>query len=1142
MRKKNSKSEPKYRKIVRTILSDRKKSIADKISLIKENIDAVDYKKALKIHPLFNKYLQQYPIFKTNKQIYQKEAFRFTGSLKNEFKWAINLLEVYSSIINEFWTLKSKFEVSFLLEDYKEARKILNSIEKEIGINIWTIESNLLLEEFTDGAEANWNKLSQYLNEIPNPFYEFIISESSRRVEKKLPYDSYLSQLQNDLDNTRSSELVKDFLVFKNFNIGDNTYSRFNLDSVFYISNIFSVTDQYSIVIDAIIYVISISDKYDNLFFPFIKKIKDKIPNDFRLVNIYNILNRTNQLLQSPLNIELHNCYDEYYKGNFQLSLDLSEEGVIKHPYEFEYYELYCKSLINLTNEFKEIATSSFINDILHSTYKVLSFGNEGIEHRDRLLKFSLILMNTNLGKQIYWMVTQIEGFLNKGLTTAIISSSANTPKTHLLSDRYDSIASNFSVFSESHSFKVYQYKKGLEVKFLNTTISQEQKDVIKAIHFFNKKNYNEVINIFSNSNITNNLTYYYERKVFLLFESYLANNDIINSLMLYGNVFFDLSIGTTKLDRWRLFEKIKEQGYESCTDYIELPILYSLIVKDEYDIYEVYDEFMAEHEYYNINYIDLDSFIQRYSLKKVIYFLFKVITIDTLKYSTDYGSISEVEEERVSILKTLIKIDNKSKSTYEAEINEIYRTTSVRKALKEVDEGRLFVDIQGLKELQIKKFDKVFERFKEIQVLSSKQNLIGFNASKKRNWETSKNETDKKESFDKADYLAFKNIYLELRDNFLFSKEYGLDSCLSTRIRHGALKNYLRSVFENLNLVTSKSDDKYIDNIIWKQQLQNSPELNNVVQKRLKKFSRDIDNYTVFIVDELIQIRTEKNEQKSQGLFAFYTQDDILLDFYSKNSKMLNSIESTVDLLANQLVNHTLLNVQHKVVEYFQKTIIPKFQSLIEEIIKDLTEYTLPQTCELVSKLKKSSTDIVNILENISNWFHLNTTSSSSLLSIETVIDASIELTNKIHPKFQIHPYIDFNCEPFGVYSSLVFVFNILLTNIIEHSHLKASEVNANIRLSKSEDEKFYIVVISNNVCSKYDFADNIKKLTEIKNEWNNHQNIERSNKEVGSGFAKIKRILIYETFSKTEKFDFLFEDNIISIKLYFPCVKLEE
>lgn len=90
------------------------------------------------------------------------------------------------------------------------------------------------------------------------------------------------------------------------------------------------------------------------------------------------------------------------------------------------------------------------------------------------------------------------------------------------------------------------------------------------------------------------------------------------------------------------------------------------------------------------------------------------------------------------------------------------------------------------------------------------------------------------------------------------------------------------------------------------------------------------------------------------------------------------------------------------------------------------------------------------------------------------------------------------------------------------------------------SVEEKYLNIKISNSINKNTDFTENMNKLKKIKENWNNHNNIDRSNKEGESGFDKIKRILLYETYSKTDKFEFTIEKSKISITLFFPYLKV--
>jgi hypothetical protein len=272
--------------------------------------------------------------------------------------------------------------------------------------------------------------------------------------------------------------------------------------------------------------------------------------------------------------------------------------------------------------------------------------------------------------------------------------------------------------------------------------------------------------------------------------------------------------------------------------------------------------------------------------------------------------------------------------------------------------------------------------------------------------------------------------------------------------------------------------------------------------------------------------------------LFKFFTNDETLFTYYSQNKNLFDSAETTIEMLLTNLVNHALLDVQKVIFNAFSKEIPRKFQLIIETLISDLRDINLPNECQLIPNLIKSSTEIQNELEGISEWFYLNTTTPSTLLIFETILDASVELTNKINPNYKINPIKKFDCETFVVYSSLIFVFNILFNNIIQHSHLPSNELEIYINVETLENN--IVVSIRNNVNANFDFSNNIAKLNKIKENWNDHSNIDRSNKEGESGFDKIKRILLYETYSKTEKFNFSFDNNTFTITLYFPTVRL--
>ncbi|MFD2100979.1 hypothetical protein [Flagellimonas iocasae] len=1116
--------------------------MAQKAALIKLHVPSGHYKDALRINPLIGRYILQNPFFESIESIYIKDPFSFLNDLKSEFRWITWIIDNFLQEINDFLKLKCQFDKSILLENFTNAKELLVQIETKFGISLWSIEASLLIKDHEIGSEANWNALSDYLRKIKNPIYEFIINSSSKRIESKVSFQNFITQFQNDIDAVNTEGALRDFLVFKNFSYPDYEYSHPNLEGVLYVTNTLSIIDQYLIVIDVIEHNIWNSPANDSLFIPFLRNANQVVKNDPKLRNLYNAINTRNELvIGNGLEIYL-DCMNSYYRGDFEKALELSKKGIKENPIEYEFFEVYCKSLINLGYDFQALPTSQSINEILHQTYDLLSFNSVEDKCFIFLTKVSLIYMNTTFGKQIFALLSEIEGRVDsRNYIRGFLSSNYSSFRNMYMSNSRNLVFNNYSDLLNSHCFKVYLFKNGHDIDFENdVSMSPKQRLSYEALRNYGKSDFRQVINLLKSNIELDDIPYYLERKYSLLYNSYIKIGEYREALILFGVLLFDKTFVGRKFDNHLLFESIENSNSkESLISLIEYPILCSLNLK-EYDLFEIYDDFLFQQGINHLNEIQISALIEKFSKQETIFFLENVATIDTIKYSSDYQSISQVEEDRIMILENLRNINPKDTLKYEKEINEILRINSVRKVLREVDEGRLYIDVNSLKKKLVKKFEDQFKRFKEIEQSASSSTLVGFNPSKTKNWEAVLKSSGKEyDSLDSAEYLAFKNIYIESRENFLFSKEYGLDSSLSTRIRHGALKNHIRSVFEKLDLVTSKSQNQYKENEVWKVQLGNNFLLNHRVQEILQNLSKEVDDYIEFIIDKLIQIQTEKTKDRDDGIFKFMTDDYTLFEFFAGNRKYFDSTETVVELILDSLVRHTLIPLQTTIIAALSGPIYNTFQEIIDITIKELRNLDLPSSCQLIPNLIKSGTEIQKELDVISDWFYLNTTNSKSLLSIETVLDASVELTNKIHPNFQINPVIDLKCSPFGVYSNLIFVFNILFNNIIEHSKLPPENMKINVKIGMIEN-KYFEIIFTNSVNKDFDFSENVEKLEKVKGNWNDHTNIDKSNKEGESGFDKIKRILLYEAYSKTERFDFLLKNDKISIKLFFPYNKM--
>lgn len=1130
-----------FQKKLRQVLYNKKNTKNQVLAFIKSSINAGEYEVAINSNPILKRIKLSGGIYEKVDDIQIRDPYEFTNDFKRELFWVVYNINQEFDLINRFLYAKDKFERLFFLSKLEEAQEHLHTVKREFGENLWTIEMSLLLKENQFGTKENWSELSYYLKRLKSPFYQFIVNFYSKRIEENMSLENCFAQFQNDIDGVISDAQVKDFLVFKSLFIANFDYAYSDFEGVLYISNLFGAIDQYLIAIEVLTKLVSINSNNDKLVLQIAKKLNSKINNEHRLVNIINLLDDKSEVIKLRDSQSVLFIIDEYSKGNFDDCISLCIDCISSNPVLFEPYEIYCKSLININSDFIPTNISLVVDKILHSIYKALLYNYESEKERNRMLKYSLTLQSFNFGKQLSAFGAVLSGdlFSNQHLITGSISSLINNPRLLSLNlyNREDYVIKKNSIYKELASFNTNIFVSGNSQAFaLTQSKNKLQMDVYLARRLYCQSEFIRVINVLECYVDQKVSPFYYDNILFLLFESYLNTNQLDKALQLSATILTDNRFYTNKFNVFELTKRIKGEGYDRFAQFIELPIIFSTIIKD-YDLYEVYIEFMifCDEEYPSK--LLIEDLVTRFSLEKVIYFLKEVCTVSTMQYSLEFSSIDKAEQERFEICNKLKDLDKANSSVYDKEIRDILKSGAVRKAIKEVNEGRLYVNVESLKSHHLNNISESFARYKEIELTTKDKSLVGFNATKDRNLKSI--DFIQKEAnphFSHPAFLAFKSIYLETRDKFLFSKEYGLDSCLSANFRHGAIKNHIRSVFEKLNLITAKLEDKYVNNLYWEEKLGLDKDLNFNVQERLRRFSKEIDDFTMFIVNNLVQIQTERQPEKKDGLFKYYTDDNLLWNFFEESKDRFTSVDSIIDILYAGLINVTLREICLNIYKTFTRSINKTYQELIEGLQSDLRVIGINNQCELLPNILKSSTNIQKELEVIADWFILNTTSSSSLLDIETIINASKEYINRINPNNCINPsiYIEF---PLPANSSLIFVFNILFNNIIEHSKLNADEINVKVDVFSPKDN--YIEVrVTNTISDIVNIAETNRKLQGIKDNWNNHENIERSNVEGGSGFDKIKRILIYDAIAKTDKFEYFVTNQEVSVSLFLPYV----
>jgi hypothetical protein len=1070
---------------------------------------------------------------------------KFQINIKKEIQWLLTHIELSQADILVFLEDKNEIDKLFLLEEFSDIENKLERIKNIVGYNLWYFEQLFLIKENIGGLKENLTYLSNIVDQINSYWILIQLDHLSKRAEKNLSHVNYRTLLGNSIKNLDATDEIKEYFLYKLDYI-----SYFNFTS----TSFYSYFDNRNTIADRVLsFENIICELFRNKDLRTLNSIKYIIRSLAEILPGSQVINNANFILNGLYRpcknfSKLIYAYEFLITGFFDDTLIKSKELMQEDPLCIEAYELYIYSIILLNRDFETTGISSLVDDILEHLYNIISRNSQFQESADAisniisrffssswakklygLLSYH-VLTSTERDKYVYSLFLHSDGFNLYTCSEIIYSESKVQGQFQKL------LPSNTSI---QHLFETLYIEKSINIADYTTypTIFSDQYIAKSFINNGNIELAQQALEkIIANGNLPNFL---FVSNLTMLFDLYLNNNQLREAISIYSKQFVRNEFYTINFDKSFLIEKIKTSEFSGVNDLLALPILFNASEIDDYSKYVSYDEFMSENSYDKPT--DIFSGYERYDQKELIYFFWKVCIPEVLHFSTKFDGINDIDEERIKICDFLIEIDKKNVHDYKGEIESISTRLLIRQTIKDVNKGRITINIDQLKANELSSKQDIFKRFLDIQkiVETSKVKSIDTSISKLNDATIEKDVNEDVEfAVGEISFISFKNIIIELRDKFFFSKEYGLDGYLSTRIRHGSFFNQIRSVFESLNLMTQKDSitGGYQNSSYWQGKLPYYLiDKSEGIQNILKDFSQKIDFYTDYIVKEKIQIKTEKTKEKNNALFDFSLGSSNLTVLYEDLNKKAKDYKSFLDLLFNHFLSGLTVQL-HEIINHFDSEIKDKYVAIIDEAInelKSLMEYPPP---DLMEAFMVAKTNIQDEIYNITDWFNFSDSNIDQHLDISTIIQTSVELTNAIYLGYKIKPIIRSQSE-FSIVGlachHLIYIFKILFDNIVIHSNVdpKFQEVNIDWEF------EIHTKVLEFNISNKIDRdIDELKqKLDAQIQAWDQVEvdYEEKINNEGGTGIAKINRILRYDLTWSPNAFNYSINNNVLTIKL---------
>ncbi|UWX60031.1 hypothetical protein N0B40_16690 [Chryseobacterium oranimense] len=1042
--------------------------------------------------------------------------------------------------INSFLEFEYQFQNNLLFENYQECLNIIDNIENNICYSMWGIESKFNILQKLGGVEENWKYNNNLCKNIQNDFIKLLINFYSKKAEDEVSVSSYFSELE-----LLTRNLQKEEREYVNFILGNKAanYEEFSF-MINYHSNS-SIIDLYYFLLSIINYLSHSKEHYK-----FLNKAVNILNNnikDERVKRIKEISSFSTDKIQ--INIDLNIIIlDEYSNGNYNKALEITKKQLTKRPDIFFLYEIYVKCLLQLNLDFIAPEINNTIDSIMQDLYTIFIKSNNYHLSKDNLLKISLSNSKVNFFVQAY---SFISGYTSNSTSPAlykeyfIYCDAANPQCIHL--NYYNSkksfkgdVKKNLSLYINSLIFNS-NYR---EINNLN--IPAKKREFYIARIDFSKNNYNEnsekLLEKLYKSDYDNyskeEILNYYIRflikqnnlsKIFdIVVDSYLENNFLIER--------FDLEV---------IIKLLINQNYILSYININLPIFFYLGNVDSYYQYVSLEMFLE-----NENISKASQLIpENYHKDKLILILEKTASIDTLNnFYLEFNSEDEIIDERIKILNILKSISHNN-INYEEEISLLKQKASLKKLLSNINNGRIYFNFPKTVENNKSNYIVSFNRVQHLMSYSKENDLdfldtnMLFKADTNTLFQKYLSQLSNDSSLiNKAEYISFKTLYIEILENYLFSNEYGLNGILSTRFRHGEIENKIRNIFSSNNLISTKdANSNYTEIPYWNIYEVIDTEIKlPEVQEKLKLFSEKIDDLISYVVYQKVQINSNRNFNNSEALFQFVNNENFIWILYKdfENNEFtfdefIDYLGSSIRLQTEQLLKNTILFFNHDLKNRFLH-IINTFQNDVNNTIniKDIL-------FDFNQKVNFIKTSIEKELFEISKWFKINNTIDSTILDFKTIIDLAMDSFN-LDINYKVNDYSQTFFD--GAYYYLD-ILRILIDNAIKYSQLPHQDLNIIFKIERQEikyetntetiTRQNITITIENNFSDKLDIDKLQNCFNNIISKWNN--DLTNVDEEGGTGFKKIGKMLKYDIKSISSSLKFNIKNKTISILLNY-------
>ena len=1051
--------------------------------------------------------------------IYQKSASLYHGLLSLSYLRRRSYADIYGSsiqprrpikdyiglqayvlkrnagIINQYVALKRQVDCAVLKGDYAQARSLIEKINKNISYSYWAACYLIKIERLENGLTSCsnlYNRLFSENNTIVQYIYYCAFRSSS--------LDFLLEDLKRVLwpKTTNDSDLVNNYLIshcMPYLEIKEGPWMCTDMNS-------------------------SIIDLYNNLL-TFLPNLEEETLNED---SVRSCLKNLNGCIKDPYLNKLCCLFkidaepkadrdrleiiNDYIEANYEIALAKAQIYWEKNPDDFEIYSLYLRCLLQCGGSIKQPENESDITKkIGYHYFEIISHKSNQSFHKRKLQN---ICRSQYHIQGVRYMLSLLDGIETDDIYSLYDTSWKCLPYYSPVDaclyanpvDRKEYI----SAITENAEVWAKLFKStpsNLSNDCLELSIAGVDSDIA----------FTQMMERFSKNEMP---LYLKDVAASFIFNHLIEKEQYQDAIRFYvDNKLHDAAL-TIGLGNKDAIIKLLEDKELSRQIPLELSIFAEMVGADAETMYFIYKKYIKSCGVQRASEIGISGDQkQRYFLEKVA--VIKVLTLHVLRFK----SVLQVMEERSTICSNLYEYYQDKKIN--DEISSICRDIKIMELNNQVDESKIYVDVRSIRENELKEALELYDMFDNAsnQVAYHDIMLGGIiNYLNNSGLPTTFAEIDEtgriKDASVKMEMVNYRKdvmtqIFLSIRNQFLFNPKFGLDNYLSTRIRHGTLVNQLRNHFEERNLVTNTTNGNYAHNDYWvSSQLKLRDTRTLKCLQLFESFSKGIDAIISGIKDSYVQVRTEDHKEKEKACFDFdKSYFEGAIDMLLMN-QTLNNFDACYDLIIECLWKHTekCLEAMREKLTEAQSNMINKLHSLQRDVL-DVIGSDNSGVTTFNDAVSYCQNGIQNDFQIVTKWFKRSNYVDFDF-TIGQVIETSIGFINRNNKNILRTGITDDSTTTFQgrYFGTLYDIFHDVLNNALVYE--KKNRLNGECKIAVNENEGYLQIEVSNPIREE-DVASSIAKIEEISSKIEEKIYTGKTRDEGNTGCFKIYNAVYY-------------------------------